>query len=126
MCLKLIAVDWLMPLISRHQDHVWRIKKSDSFVGRERFYSLQKAVFDIEYRLLGSVISWLKEGFRDGDVADEVRRVGYAVAGLEADIVGSDTVFADRETGDMTERIIRLMQQRPYDTFPEKYRWAGD
>lgn len=132
MCLKTLAVNWLNPILSRYQNRIWDIKRVPSFNGRTRFYSLQDTVFRIESRILRSAISWVNEGYSRESVAGLLEWAEREVAGFEMAVAG-EKVFEvpggvarglDRES--LTDTVTGILAQRPYDTFPEKYRWSDD
>jgi len=132
MCLKTVAVQWLAPIMSRYQDRIWDIKKVPSFNGRTRFYSLQGATFEIESRILRSAIGWVKDGYSRDAVEGLLEWVREGMTELETAIIGGEAVAAGGglvggfDKASLADAVIGILAQRPYDTFPEKYRWADD
>ncbi|MEA3249612.1 MAG: radical SAM protein [Patescibacteria group bacterium] len=132
MCLKTVAVKWLAPIVCRYQDRLWDIKKAPSFSGRRRFYSLQDASYEIESRVLKSAIDWVESGFSRDAVRrvllssrNAMRELESAIIGAEAESSGSG-IASGYSVKSLTESITGILTERPYDTFPEKYRWADD
>ncbi len=130
MSLKTLALEWLDPLSRRYQDRLWEIKKAGSFVGRQRFYSLQDMRFSIESRLLRAAVSWIEQGGSMADVRRVLEDCEAEMSILERSIGSAVTVgSADRSrlsAAALAESIHTILKDRPYDSFPEKYRWADD
>ncbi|MFC1638745.1 B12-binding domain-containing radical SAM protein [Patescibacteria group bacterium] len=131
--LKAVAVDWIATLSARYQGDFWRLKKGQDFNGRQGFYSLQDAVYGIESRLLRSLVAWVRDDeFDRHDVVRELARTREALGDIESLYAGrsfwmlSEGVVRGFGLRTMADRLMHLFAERPYDTFPERYRWAND
>jgi radical SAM superfamily enzyme YgiQ (UPF0313 family) len=132
MSLKVLSVEWMDPMTRHHQDSLWDIKKAASFNEREQFYSLQGTIYRIESKFLRSVISLLRDGYSREAISGMLSWAKRQLTSLEATINGrcEDSSYKGLSSGfsieSLTDKISDIVLDRPYETFPEKYRWAND
>jgi len=132
MGLKTFAVEWFDRLKSVHQHSFLSIKKGPSFNGRVDFYALQGVVYQMEAMLLRALVSWVRDGFTRGDIQRQAEVARRQLLDVEAALLaqsGSATQAAlvpEFSSSDIADRVYSILHDKPYTTFPEKYRWAND
>ena len=108
------------------QGNVWNIKKAPSFRDRQDFNNLLEAFFDTEAFLLKGLITWTENrNFTREDVSDvtnvlyrKLDNIGQALSVETRSVVSSPDRVANE--------IYTLMEEKPWNTFREEYRWNQD
>jgi radical SAM superfamily enzyme YgiQ (UPF0313 family) len=130
-CLKEVAVHWLRPLTQRYQDKFWEIKKGSTFVSRTGYYSIQHLIYSLESGLLRRLIAWVRSGqAEEASVTKALDQSRSLLRDLENFYVGTDDNVERLTDSFSTSCLVRsvreILREQPYESFPEKYRWAND
>lgn len=126
MGLKHLSVGWLDTLKKHHQEKIWDIKKTPSFHERTGFSSLSDLIFDLEASWLQILMDWTGNGFTQEGVRTALSQLWERKFSPVLKVLGAEGSEHFMPLDDLAKQVYGTIKDRPFNTFPEKYRWQND
>jgi radical SAM superfamily enzyme YgiQ (UPF0313 family) len=123
--MKVLSVNCLDKIKAESQKTIWKKKKATSFRDRQDFNALSEETFDVESTLLENLVGVSVTGAHPS-LIDSVTHVVYRKLQALCDSLSVDMQKTAMPKKEFSAEVQRIMQDRPFNTFPEQYRWNQD
>lgn len=126
MAMKQVSVAWIDTLRKHYQDRIWQIKKGPSFHERTGFYSLSELLFSLEVGWLETLLGWTDNGFSRGEINRRLDGLWEKGFGPVLQMLGVENQKLFTSPRVLSGQVFQTLQEKPFNTFPEEYRWQED